>query len=122
MWPDKCSVVALHLKWENHRVIFYSDPLSHGIMEKTPPGVSLSLITLGVNSDGSGPNFVDPPTLAPVVRGIGVIIAIVSTLFVAARLASKIHTTRVLSLDDCTSPAFLIFCGLWQYTHLLQRL
>lgn len=71
------------------------------------------MIPLGVNSDGSGPNFVNPPTLAPVVRGIGVTIAIVSTLFVAARLVSKIYTTRVFGLDDCTSPTFLIFCSFW---------
>lgn len=83
-------------------LLFYSDPLSHAIMERIPPDVPLSSIPLGVNPDGSGPNFVNPPTLAPVVTGIGVTIATVSTLFVAARLTSKFYTTRVFSLDDCT--------------------
>jgi hypothetical protein len=67
--------------------------------------VPLSAIPLGVNPDGSPPNFIDPPSLATAVEGVGVTFAVFATICVALKLYSSFTHTKKRKyrdrLDDC---------------------
>lgn len=71
-------------------------------MSTVPPAYDLSKIPLLPNPNPAVPsNFIDPPTLAPVLQGVGITFAIIAIIFVAIRLHSNARAARKLGLDDC---------------------
>jgi len=71
-------------------------------MDSPPPNVDPSKIPLALNPNGDPPNFIDPPTLAPAVLGVGVTLIIISGIFLILRLIANFKNTRKLGLDDCS--------------------
>ncbi|KAL9118742.1 MAG: hypothetical protein Q9187_004710 [Circinaria calcarea] len=65
-----------------------------------PPGVDLSKIPLERNPAVKS-NFVDPPTLAPAVTGVGIIMTIITVVFVLMRLNANLRSARKIGWDDC---------------------
>ena len=72
------------------------------IMSNVPPAYDLSMIPLLPNPNPAIPsNFIDPPTLAPTVQGVGITLAVIAIIVVAIRLHSNARAARKLGLDDC---------------------
>lgn len=72
-------------------------------MSTSSKAYDLSKISLLPNPDPAiASHFIDPPTLAPTTQGVGIALAIVTTLFVAIRLHSNAHAAHKLGLDDGT--------------------
>jgi hypothetical protein len=65
-----------------------------------PPGTDLSKVPLGVNPNGSPPNFIDPPNLIASVQGVGVSLAAVAFVLLAIRLRVYVRLNRGLVIDD----------------------
>lgn len=57
----------------------------------------------GVPPEGVMPNFVDPPSLSPVYRGIIYSFVPLMFVFVVCRLYVRTRTFRDFGFDDCTS-------------------
>lgn len=70
-------------------------------MDSLPPGIDPSTIPIAPNPNGDPPNFVDPPSLAPAVLGVGMALIIISGIFVMLRLITNLKNTGRLALDDC---------------------
>lgn len=64
-----------------------------------PPGVDLNLVPMAVNPSGALPNFIDPPSLASTVAGVGVTFAILASIAVLAKTASDLKSPRGFWLD-----------------------
>ena len=73
-------------------------------MASLPPDIDLSTIPAAPNPSGGGPNFINPPTLAPAVTGAGITMIILSVFFVTSRLYSNLVAVRRLGWDDCKRP------------------
>lgn len=73
-------------------------------MAQIPPGTDLSTVPLAPNPNGNLPNFVNPPSQADTVLGVGLPLVIISTFVVAVRLATNFRSARKLGLDDCKWP------------------
>ena len=71
-------------------------------MRSLPPGIDPLYIPFAPNPNGDPPNFIDPPSLAPVVLVVGVILIIISGILVTLRLGTNFKNTGKLGLDDCT--------------------
>jgi hypothetical protein len=65
-----------------------------------PPGTDLSKVPLGVNPNGSPPNFVDPPNLIASVQGVGISLAVTTFVLLCIRLRVYIKLNRGLVIDD----------------------
>lgn len=65
-----------------------------------PPGVPLSQIPLGVNPDGSPPDFGHGPNLIGAVQGVGITMAAIAALFLGIRLRIYVKLNKKLVLDD----------------------
>ncbi|TVY40097.1 hypothetical protein LSUB1_G003673 [Lachnellula subtilissima] len=70
-------------------------------MNALPPGTDLSTIALAPNPSGAPPNFVDPPSLANAVTGVGITLIIISGIFVILRVIANTKHPRRLGVDDC---------------------
>lgn len=68
-----------------------------------PPGTDLSKIPAGIPPPGVIPNFVNPPSLAPVVLGINITFMVITAVFVSARLTVNLTRKRKTGIDDCKS-------------------
>ncbi|MCJ1324193.1 hypothetical protein MMC10_000855 [Thelotrema lepadinum] len=68
-------------------------------MASTLTAAELSM-PLVPNPDGSPPNYIDPPTLAPAVTGVGVSLTIATTLLVVMRISTNARTAKGLGIDD----------------------
>ena len=69
-------------------------------MSILPPGADPNIIPLAPNPDGSPPDFVSIPTLAPASAGISITMAVVTTLLVAIRISTYTRMERGIKLDD----------------------
>ncbi|MCJ1325777.1 hypothetical protein MMC10_002440, partial [Thelotrema lepadinum] len=69
-------------------------------MESPTLGIDWSSIPVGPNPDGSPPNFIDPPSLAPAVFVVGLVLTIVSVTVVSLRLFTNWRYTGKWDLDD----------------------
>ena len=65
-----------------------------------PPGADLSKIPLQKNPAVKS-NFVDPPTLAPAVTGVGITMTTIAVVFVLMRLTANMRSARKIGWDDC---------------------
>lgn len=74
-------------------------------MAALPPGTDLSTIPLTPSPDGHS-NFVDPPSLAPTIVGLSIILIIISLTFLTARIYANLRSSRkhTLGWDDCKFP------------------
>ncbi|RPA76717.1 hypothetical protein BJ508DRAFT_213453 [Ascobolus immersus RN42] len=68
---------------------------------------------------GVTPNYINPPTLAPIIFGVGISFSILSMLFVIGRMWSRHYLLRRVGFEDwlivfswCQS-VFLVFCCCW---------
>ncbi|KAL8778242.1 MAG: hypothetical protein Q9194_002114 [Teloschistes cf. exilis] len=66
------------------------------------PNMDPSTIPLAPDPHGGPPNFVDPPSLQPVVIGVGLTMIITSGFFMILRLYTNIRNTGKLGADDFT--------------------
>lgn len=66
--------------------------------------VNLSTIPIAPNPFGARPNFINPPTLAPAITGVGITMITLSVFFVTARLYANFYAVRRLGWDDCKRP------------------
>lgn len=73
-------------------------------MDAIPLGTDLSSIPLAPNPNGNPPNFVNPPSQADALLGVGLLFIILSTLIVSLRLLTSYSTARRWGLDDCEWP------------------
>ncbi|KAL9585256.1 MAG: hypothetical protein Q9203_004327 [Teloschistes exilis] len=64
------------------------------------PNMDPSTIPLAPDPHGGPPNFVDPPSLQPVVIGVGLTMIITSGFFMILRLYTNIRNTGKLGADD----------------------
>ena len=65
-------------------------------------GLDLTKIPLVKPPPGTKTNFVNPPSLAPAIIGVSVLMIILTVSFVILRLYSNLHAARTFGLDDCT--------------------
>ncbi|KAF4625059.1 hypothetical protein G7Y89_g13109 [Cudoniella acicularis] len=65
-----------------------------------PPGIDLSKVPLMPNPSGAPPNFVDPPSLASTVEGVGISLMIISGFLLIFRLVANLKNPRRLGFDD----------------------
>ena len=72
-------------------------------METVPVGSSSSYENLpaGFAPYGVEPNFVDPPTLGPVVWAVNLTMIIITTVIVSGRLVANVRTKHMWGVDDC---------------------
>jgi hypothetical protein len=66
--------------------------------------------------NGEIPNYIDPPTRAPMIIGVSITFLLLSLLFVIGRLYSRIRILRSTGLEDYfvvfswVQSAFFVFC------------
>ena len=76
--------------------------------ELTPEQLAMPLVP---NPDGSPPNYIDPPSLAPAMTGVGVSLTVVTALLVVIRICTNAKSARVrrgrLGVDDGGSCCWL---------------
>lgn len=73
-------------------------------MASSPSGIDLSKTPGAPNPSGGEPDFVDPPSLAPAVTGVGATMIILGAIFVTARIYSNLYAARKIGWDDCKKP------------------
>ncbi|KAM7210433.1 hypothetical protein V8F06_014181 [Rhypophila decipiens] len=80
-----------------------------------PAGVDMSQIPAGIPPPGQTPNFIDPPSLSPVYRGIIYSFVPLMILFLIFRLYTRMRILRKLGWDDfsclCGAGAIIAYCG-----------
>lgn len=64
------------------------------------PGANLSAIPIRPPPPGISSNFVDPPTLAPTILAVNIVMMTWALLFVVIRLYVNFHARRGLATDD----------------------
>lgn len=78
------------------------------------PSIPLDQTPAGVPPPGIVPNFVDPPSNTQAIIVINTVLVPITTIFVATRLWSNLHTVRRVGWDD---GEFLVYvCVLTQLT------
>lgn len=92
-----------------HQAIFCSFERTHllldlAVMATLPSGIDLSKTPGAPNPSGGEPDFVDPPSLAPAVTGVGATMIILGAIFVTARIYSNLYAARKIGWDDCKKP------------------
>ncbi|OCL06346.1 hypothetical protein AOQ84DRAFT_321579 [Glonium stellatum] len=94
-------------------------------MASIPPGTDLSKIPLAANPSGAPPNFINPPSLAPAVQGVGIALGIVSICLVVVRVRAHSKLNRGVGVDDlCCVLALLLaisYTGVVSSTGKLAR-
>ena len=72
-------------------------------MDTLPPGSSSSFgdLPAGFAPHGVKPDFVDPPTLKPVVWAVNLIMIFIATVMVSGRLIANWKTQHLWSVGDC---------------------
>ncbi|KAM7184582.1 hypothetical protein V8F33_012918 [Rhypophila sp. PSN 637] len=83
-----------------------------------PAGVDMSQIPAGIPPPGQTPNFIDPPSLSPVYRGIIYSFVPLMILFLIFRLYTRMRILRKLGWDDsmcfvltADTGAIIAYCG-----------
>ena len=71
-------------------------------MAQLPPGVDPTKTPLYSPPQGQTSNFIDPPSLAPVVEGVGGLLIAIETILVVLRTCSNFRTFGKLRFEDCT--------------------
>lgn len=69
-------------------------------MTDIPSGTDLSKVPMRANPSGAPPDFEHGPNLIRAVQGVGVSLAVVTTVFLATRLRIYTRLNRGLVLDD----------------------
>lgn len=80
---------------------FLTSVYHYTTMDSLPSGIDPSTIPIASNPNGDPPNFIDSPSLAPAVLGVGIALIIISGIFVMLRLITNLNNTGKLALDDC---------------------
>ena len=70
-------------------------------MAQLPPGVDPSKVPFIPPPAGQLSNFINPPSLAPVIEAIGGILVAVETILLALRTCSNFKTFGKLRFEDC---------------------
>ena len=65
--------------------------------ELTPEQLAMPLVP---NPDGSPPNYIDPPSLAPAMTGVGVSLTVVTAFLVIIRIFTNTKSVRGIGVDD----------------------
>lgn len=69
-------------------------------MDAIPPGTDLSKIPMKANPSGAPPNFDHGPNLINAVQGVGISLAVVTTILLVIRLWIYLKLNRRPLLDD----------------------
>ena len=69
--------------------------------QSLPPGVDLNKVPIQAPPPGTVSNFVNPPSFAPAVAGVSIVIIVLEVFVVAARLYTNSQSRRKIWLDDC---------------------
>lgn len=70
-------------------------------MGTIPPGLDLNKIPAAPPPEGLIPNFVDPPSLAPVVTAVCCAMIVLEVFFGGIRFYISLSAQRKLGYDDC---------------------
>lgn len=83
------------------------------------PSIPEDQTPAGVPPPGIVPNFVDPPSNAQAMIVVNAVLIPITTIFVATRLWSNLHTVRRAGWDD---GEFLVYICVWTKPHLCKFL
>lgn len=78
-----------------------------------PPGVSYDQMPLAANPSGEPPNFVNPPSLLPVVQGIGITLGFIALGLLVTRMLIMRRSRRPFGLDDASVIIAWICAGVY---------